>query len=103
MKKVIDGKLYNTETAEEIANWSNGLSYSDFNNCEESLFLTKKGAWFLQGEGGAMSKYSRPCGDMTGGGSGFEVLTPDEAMKWLENHNGEEAIIKHFSDVLEEA
>ena len=30
MKKIINGILYNTETAKELAEWSNGLSSSDF-------------------------------------------------------------------------
>ena len=32
MKKVIDGKVYNTETAEHIGNWSNGYYCNDFHN-----------------------------------------------------------------------
>ena len=29
MKQIINGKRYNTETATEIGNYSNGLGYSD--------------------------------------------------------------------------
>jgi hypothetical protein len=47
MKRVIDRKTYNTETAEEIAtnDYSDG---TDAYNCgrTSSLFLTKKGAYF---------------------------------------------------------
>lgn len=52
MKKVIGGKIYNTETAEEIASWQTG----DKNNadteewCVETLFQTKSGQFFLHGE-----------------------------------------------------
>ena len=97
MKRIIDGKTYNTETAEFIAEWSNGLGYSDFRNCEESLYKTKKGAFFIAGEGGAMSRWSRPCGKMTGGGDGIRVLTTDEALAWCENHEIDtDTIAAHF-------
>ena len=103
MKKVIDGKMYNTETAREIASFDNGLGYNDFRHCSETLYLTKKGAWFLQGEGGPMSKYSRSVGDMTGGGEEFEILTPNEALSWLENHEITDTIEEYFADKIEEA
>lgn len=101
MKKVIDGKVYNTETAELIEEWNNGYPCTDFKYCAEELYRTKKGAWFLFGEGGAMSSYSKPYGDMVGGGENIKVLSEVEAYKWLEMHNKTEAIEKHFD--IEEA
>src|SRR3990172_2422569 len=62
MKKVIDGKIYNTETAELLHEWDNGMYGNDFGRCEEALYRTKKGAYFIAGEGGAMSRYARSCG-----------------------------------------
>ena len=39
MKKIIDGKMYNTDTAKFIAsNGSSGLSTSDFNYYENDLY-----------------------------------------------------------------
>ena len=40
MKRIINGKSYNTETAEELARGDNGL-YGDFGYCRESLYRTK--------------------------------------------------------------
>jgi hypothetical protein len=37
MKKVVDGKLYDSETAEKIHSWSNGLDSGDFSWCRETL------------------------------------------------------------------
>ena len=51
MKKVINGKIYNTETATLIHQWDNGRR-GDFSSCEEDLYRTKKGAFFIHGEGG---------------------------------------------------
>lgn len=103
MKRVINGKIYNTSTATEVASFSNGFYGNDFRNMEETLYKTKKGAWFLAGEGGPMSKYSQPCGNMTGGGKGMEVLTADEALEWLEEKEETAAIEEHFKGRIEEA
>lgn len=103
MKKIINGKRYDTDTAEVVHDWSNGYYCNDFHYCEETLYKTKSGAYFLCGEGGAMSKYSRSLGNNSwGGGAGIEPLTPDEARKWLEDHDGEEALEEYFvSDVVD--
>jgi hypothetical protein len=104
MKRIIDGKSYNTETAECIATWSNHHYPNDFHYCEESLYRTAKGAWFVAGEGGAMSKYSRPVGNNgRGGGEGLEPFTADEARRWLEEHNFVDELEEHFGSQIEEA
>jgi hypothetical protein len=98
MKKVIDGKVYNTETADVIAGWSNDLGGGDFNQCEESLYKTKKGQFFVAGSGGAMSRYSVSCGNNSwGGGEGMELLSEAEALAWCEEHDVDaDEIAKHF-------
>lgn len=102
MKQVIEGKLYNTATAEEIGSYWNGRSQSDFRNVSESLYKTKSGRFFLAGSGGPMTKYSRPCGDMTGGGSGIIPLETEEARTWCEEHDiDSDTIAKYFT--IEEA
>lgn len=35
MKKIIDGKKYDTETAKLVGEWTNGYSYNDFHYCTE--------------------------------------------------------------------
>jgi hypothetical protein len=102
MKKVIDGKVYNTETAEVIYTWDNGYYGSDFKQCEETLYRTKKGAFFLHGEGGPMSKYAVSCGNGYGYGSDIQVMTDDEVIEWLEDKNAIGAIEKLFPGHIEE-
>jgi len=93
MLQIIDGKRYNTETATCLGEWDNGLSYSDFGHCEESLHQTPKGAFFLSGSGGARSNY----GDGSGGGSGITVIDRDSALQWAETHDvAPDIIAKHF-------
>lgn len=87
MKQIISGKMYNTETAELLGEYTNGLSYSDFHHFDEALYRTKKGAFFLAGHGGALTKYSQPCGDNgTCGGDGIFPLSEAEAREWMEQH-----------------
>lgn len=91
MKKVIDGKIYNTETAEELARWSNGEHSSDFHWCAETLYRTKKGALFIHGEGGAMSRYSSSCGqNSVCGGEDIYAISQAEALGWMEEHSIED-------------
>ena len=73
MIAIIDGKRYNTETAEVIATKSNGYFRSDFKFEVTTLYRTKKGRFFTFGEGGPMSCYAESVG---GGFSGGEKLTP---------------------------
>jgi hypothetical protein len=103
MKAIINGKRYDTATAAEIASWGNGLGSSDFKNCDETLYRTKKGAWFLHGDGGAMTRWARAVSNGHTGGEGIQPLTPDEARGWLERHGMTSALEKHFSDTIEDA
>lgn len=98
MKKVIDGKAYNTETATQIANWDNGVYGSDFNACDETLYVTQKGNYFVAGAGGALTRWSRSCGNNgRQGGEGIEVLTKAQALEWCETHGVDaDTITKHF-------
>ena len=93
MKRVIDGKVYNTETAEEIGSYSYGYR-GDFNRVEETLYKTKKGSFFLAGNGGPQSKYGySPRQNELCGGYGMSVLTEEEACNWCENHDIDAEII----------
>lgn len=104
MKKLIDGKMYNTETAEEIATWSNTYYNSDFHYCQETLYKTKKGAYFIHGKGGALSPYSQPSGG-TGrsGGEDIEHISANEAFKWLQTNDLIKEAENEFPDKIEEA
>jgi len=101
MKRIIDGKTYNTETAEEIANWCNDFSSNDFRSCVESLFLTKKGAFFICGSGGAMSSWSRSNGNGSYGGDGIKVLSNQEALNWCESRDIDADVIETYFKIEE--
>lgn len=104
MKKVINKKMYDTDTAELVAEYSYGRGWSDFRYIHEALYRTKKGQFFLFGEGGAASIYAEDIGgNQSTDGSKIIVYTPEDAYQWLEENEKTEAIEKYFSDKLEEA
>ncbi|AWM86786.1 hypothetical protein [Microvirga sp. 17 mud 1-3] len=99
MRKIIEGKRYDTETATRIANYNNGHSPGDFKWIEEDLYRTAKGNWFIHGAGGAMTSYSQQDGPNSwSGGQDIRVLTPTEAQEWLEVH-GETTAVEEFFEV----
>ena len=100
MKKYINGKQYDTETAREIGGASH-YGKSDYKWYEETLYRKKTGEYFLYGEGHAASPYRERVGDMWGPGSAIKPLTFDEAREWGEaNMSGDEyeAIFGALSD-----
>lgn len=103
MKKVINGSLYNTETARRLGGWSNTNNYRDFNYCEETLYRTKSGKFFIHGEGGAMSKYAQTISSNEWSG-GEEIIpcTYDEAREWAEVHLDGDDYIAAFGEPAED-
>ncbi len=105
MKRVHEGRVYDTDTAEQLHHWESPANPGDFQHYEEALYRTKKGNYFIAGSGGPMSPYAEALGGgSTGGSSGLRPLEfADEAVEWLEEHDGAEVILEHFSEHVEEA
>lgn len=103
MKAIIDRKIYNTETAEVVHTDGQGYA-SDFHHWQETLYRATNGTFFLYGIGGPMSKYAESTGQNSwSGGEKIIPLTEGDAIEWLEDHDGVEALEKHFSGLLSEA
>lgn len=98
MVKVINGKRYNTDTAEEIYCHGNGRSYRDFGYRYKTLYRTKSGAWFLHHEGGAMTDMATRCGNSYSGGADIEAISEDDAYKFLEAHSDSDKAAKAISE-----
>lgn len=47
MKKIINGKLYNTETAKCVGYWENTPITTDYNYYYQELYLKRTGEYFL--------------------------------------------------------
>jgi hypothetical protein len=107
MKKIINGAKYDTATAKELGNWDNNELYGDFKYCEETLYRTKSGKYFLHGEGGAMSIYSESCGNNSrSGGEEIIPMSREAAMEWAgERLDGEEyeAIFGEVEEAADDA
>ena len=87
MKKIINGKVYDTEKAKKVASWYSDYARNDFHYYEEELYKKKTGEFFLYGEGNAASPYSRGCGQNEWcGGEKIVPLTFKEAQDWAEKH-----------------
>ena len=86
MRKVIKGKLYDTDKATEVGDWSKGDA-SDFSHVSETLYRKRTGEYFVHGEGGPMSRYAESCGqNQWRGGEAILPLTYDAAREWAESH-----------------
>ena len=103
MIRVIDAKIYDTEKAELLHEWTNGSYDRDFHLVEEALYRTAKGAFFVAGSGGPLTEYAVSAGSCRNGSSSIRVLDRHEAMEWLETHDGSKVLLSHFGDELEEA
>jgi hypothetical protein len=103
MKQVINNLIYDTEAAEEIGHCGTS-NPTDFNYFSAKLYRTPRGRYFLAGEGGPSSVFSRPVDQNSwSGGSGIIALDPMEALRYAENHLSASVIEQYFSDYLEEA
>lgn len=99
MKQIINGKMYNTETAEFIGGYENDYYRNDFNWCYQELYRTKKGAFFIAGEGNANTIFSRRCGDNSWcGGEGIIPISEDEAREFAEKHLSIDTYVKTFGE-----
>lgn len=101
MKKVFQGKVYDTTTAKKIAYFDNGEL--GFTKCEETLYRKKNGEYFLFGDGGAMTRYATHRGDNNwSGGTDIIPLTIQEAATWGERHMTPDAYDAEFGVVPED-
>lgn len=104
MKKIINNKVYDTATAQELGAWANAGHWGDFNHMEETLYRKKTGEYFLHGEGGPMTQYAQATG--TNNWSGGERIMPlsfAEARKWGEDHLTGDEYEAIFGEITEDA
>ena len=87
MKKIINGKLYDTEKAKELGHWANMGDRRDSRQVEETLYRKRTGEYFLHGEGGALTKYAVTIDDNNwSGGEKIIPLSAGKAREWAEEH-----------------
>ena len=103
MKKIINGKLYDTDTAKEIGSRFHGEGSRDFRHYSETLYRKRTGEYFLYGEGGPMSRYAETIGqNQWSGGEKIIPLDYKAATEWAEKNMDADEYQAEFGDVSEE-
>lgn len=102
MKKIINGKVYETEKATKIGEYDNGGGWRDFNHIEETLYRKRTGEYFLHGEGGPMTQYARRDGSGWTGSATIIPYSYEDARKWAEKNMDADAYEAEFGEVTEE-
>ena len=103
MKKVINAKVYDTDTATFLAEYDSGHSVTDFQHYTEELYRKKTGEFFIYGEGGPASRYSQAC--PTGGWDGGRKIVPltyEQAREWAEKNLNADEYEEIFGEVVED-
>lgn len=101
MKKIIDGKLYDTSLSVKLAEDGFGCPRDVGYWCEK-LYRTTNGTYFLFCEGGYRSCYQKKIEPNTYTiGRQIQVLSKDEARAWMEEHADADAYIAEFGLVEE--
>jgi hypothetical protein len=101
MKKIINGKKYDTESAEEIGINQSGDGRNDFRYFCEVLYKKKTGEFFLHGEGGGLSPYAESCGSGRTWGEAIIPLSVDDTMEWVEKNLSADVYEGLFGEVAE--
>lgn len=103
MKKIISGKLYDTETATKVASCYHGEGPRDFRHYSEALYRKRTGEYFLAGEGGPMSHYAVTTGmNSWSGGEKIIPLPYKDAREWAEREMDADDYEAEFGAVSEE-
>ncbi len=103
MRAIIEGKRYDTDTATLVAEYQYGYDLSSIDYFSEQLYITRRGNWFIAGGGHGRSPYGVRNGNTFGYGVRIRPLTPEEARRWLEQHDKVEALEEHFASTIEDA
>lgn len=99
MKKVIRGRVYDTETAIELGSTYGGAeNRSDFNYWEETLYKKRTGEYFLYCFGGALSHYGEWHGNSGGSGEQIKPLSYEDAKTWAEESLDGDKYISEFGE-----
>lgn len=102
MKKIIKNRMYDTDTARYVGRWDNDCYTTDFDYCAETLYQKRTGEYFIEGEGGARSKYSVADGNGWCGSTQLVPVSYDTARQWAEEHLSADEYIAEFGEPAED-
>lgn len=87
MRKVVNGRVYDTDTAQLVCEWDNGEMPTGLAYVCHGLYRKKTGEFFLHVHGGPATSWAKPT--ETGGTRGAEhvvLATYDEARELVERN-----------------
>ena len=85
MTRVINGKTYRTRTAQLIVTLPGHFPKTDNKWHETRLYRNQRGAYFLAGEGGSLSRWAKVTPRGAVPGEGIEPLSKDEARAYAKD------------------
>ena len=101
MKQIIKGKLYDTDTAKLVGDYSFS-NPRDFKYMYEALYRKRTGEYFIYGKGGPASKYAEVVDQNTwSGGSRILPQTLAGAKSWAEENLSADEYMDEFGAVDE--
>jgi len=101
MKRIINGKKYDTDTAELVCRRIEN-EFDIFSIIDEELYLKKTGEFFLYGYGGAMTDYRMSCGNGNWSGSSKIIpFTKGEAKRFVAEYGSVSTYERLFGEVEE--
>ena len=105
MKKIIDGIRYDTEKATLVGSAEAPCPRNDFHWWAEELYRApRSGRFFIAGEGGAMSKWSRSIDQNSWSGSaGIRPMNAEQAREWCEQYLDDDDWAEYFADQITDA
>lgn len=87
MKKIINRKLYNTDTATKIAHYELNVSKDDPTWYEEDLYRKRSGEYFIHGSGNELTRYAQTKPEIgSRAGESIVFLTYAQAEEWSKRH-----------------
>ena len=102
MRKIINKKMYDTETAECVEEFENTPYKGNAHYYKELLYRKKTGEFFLYGHGNARTKYAAvTIGGMYSPDEKIIPLSEEEAKNWMEQYGNVDTYIELFGEVDE--
>jgi hypothetical protein len=102
MRKIINGRKYDTDTAKRVCCYDNGCYITDIYYYSETLFKKKTGEFFILVEGGACSQANEYLGKGCYiGGKNIIPISEIRAKKFVELNGSVEEYEELFGKVEE--
>lgn len=99
MKRIINGKMYDTDTATLVADYEPDYDNSWDECWHQILYITQTKEWFLYGEGNPWSQDSIFVSDNSfNDSSAIEPFTSEQAKEWLADRNFVDEYINYFGE-----